>query len=153
MIEKFKAILAGDDAPKEQPEPEVPAGEKVDQRFAHLDIPSDESMAARALKRYEEGKSMKITKSKLRDIIAEAKNRRKLKEADVNLASLATDEEVDATELIRAKLDALIDAQADIIINTPDDQFSTEHARRVSDLNAQIVELATQLADLEGIGY
>jgi hypothetical protein len=67
---KIEEILAGDE-PEKQPEPEVPEDEKVNQRFAHLDIPSDESMAARAVKRYKEGKSFKLTKTLLHGLIQE----------------------------------------------------------------------------------
>ena len=79
LIEKFKAILA-DDEPEKQPEPEAPpqkrsqlgAGEP-DPRFAGLEF--DE-----ALQRYKEGKTMKLTKTTLNQLIREELN--KIKEAD-----------------------------------------------------------------------
>tara|TARA_Y100000034_G_C6849819_1_gene385411 strand:+ start:469 stop:1374 length:906 start_codon:yes stop_codon:yes gene_type:complete len=63
LIKKFKAILAGD-KPEQQPEPEVPEDEKIDPRFANLEF--DE-----ALQRYKEGQAMKLTRSKLHQLIRE----------------------------------------------------------------------------------
>jgi hypothetical protein len=93
---------------------------------------------------------MKFTKNKLKQIIKEEFQKLMQEEEPTVDIGTAEDESVDATEMIRAKLNALVDRQADLILGTPKGQFDSAKVREVGELHDQIQELSIQLAELEG---
>tara|TARA_Y100000310_G_C20548200_1_gene746676 strand:- start:655 stop:948 length:294 start_codon:yes stop_codon:yes gene_type:complete len=93
---------------------------------------------------------MKFTKNKLKQIIKEEFQKLMQEEEPTVDIGTAEDESVDATEMIRAKLNALVDQQTDLILGTPKGQFDSSKVREIGELHDQIQELSIQLAELEG---
>jgi len=93
---------------------------------------------------------MKLTKNKLKQVIKEEFQKLMREWEPIADIGGAEDENIDATEMIRAKLNSLIDHQTDLILGTPKGQFDSAKVREVGELHKQIEELSYQLAELEG---